>query len=115
MNFDDAVKAHAEWKMKLSNYIRSPDKSLDANVVCKDDQCALGKWIYGEGKTHSALTEYSTLKTEHAKFHNAAADIIRKADAGQNMNDQIVFGSDSDYAKSSASVVSAIMAMKKKA
>jgi len=30
MNFDDAIRIHTQWKMKLSNYIAKPDRSLDS-------------------------------------------------------------------------------------
>ena len=43
MNFDDAIQAHSAWKMKLTLYIAKPDKSLNHNVVCKDNVCDLGK------------------------------------------------------------------------
>lgn len=50
MNFDEAIKAHAAWKIKLKQYIHKPDKNLSADVVGKDNLCDLGKWIYGEGE-----------------------------------------------------------------
>lgn len=37
MDFDGAIKAHSDWKMKLSTYLRKPDGSFFAiastNVV----------------------------------------------------------------------------------
>lgn len=114
MNFNDAVKAHAAWKFKLSDYIRKPDRSLSADHVCKDNQCELGKWIYSEGLSYNTLPEYTHLKTEHARFHKAAGDIIRQADSGANVTDAIALGGDSEFSKASTAVVSAIMAMQSK-
>ena len=33
MTWDDAVKAHAAWKMRLLAYIRDPSKKLDPAAV----------------------------------------------------------------------------------
>ena len=115
MDFDGAIKAHAEWKMKLTTYIKKPDGTLKADVVCQDDQCALGKWLYGEGAGHSSIPEFGELKSTHALFHKAAADLIRKADAGTKVDGEVALGANSDYAKISSKVTLLIMTMKSKA
>ncbi|HUO26906.1 MAG TPA: CZB domain-containing protein [Candidatus Aquilonibacter sp.] len=115
MNFDEAITAHADWKRKLSRYIQHPDHSLKAAEVSTDNKCALGQWIYGEGAKHAALPEYSKLKSEHQRFHKAAAAVITKADSGVNESEEIALGGKSDFSTTSASVVTAIMAMKAKA
>ena len=115
MDFDEAIKAHSAWKMKLGAYLRSPDGSLKAGDVGVDNKCALGQWIYGEGSKWSSLPEFGVLKTEHAKFHKAAAAVITKADAGQSTTEETALGSKSEFASASNSVVSSIMVMKRKA
>jgi Chemoreceptor zinc-binding domain len=114
MNFDEAIKAHSSWKMKLSAYLRKPDGSLKAADVEVDNKCDLGKWIHGEGAKHSTLAEFGALKTEHAKFHKAAADVVKKADSGQSVSEDIAIGGSSPFAQASSAVVTAIMTMKKK-
>jgi hypothetical protein len=115
MDFDGAVRAHSEWKSKLKDYLEKPDGSLKTDVVGADNKCALGQWIYGEGAKYSALTEYSSLKTEHAKFHKACCDVVKKADAGQSTSADTQLGSSSEFATASSAVVMAIMQMKMKA
>ncbi len=115
MDFDEAIKAHTAWKLKLSGYLRSPDGSLKAADIRLDNKCPLGQWIHGEGAKHSALPEFGTLKSEHAKFHVAAADVVTKADAGQNTSEDVALGSQSAFAKASQSVVTAIMSIRRKA
>lgn len=114
MNFDEALRAHVSWKTRLANYVRHPDRSLDANEVCLDDHCALGKWIRTEAHAYASLPEYQTLQTRHAAFHRAAAEVIRHADRGENVSDQIVLGADTPFSLASTEVVSAIMGMKHK-
>jgi hypothetical protein len=114
MNFDDAIQAHAAWKMKLSNYIRSPDDSLNPDMVCKDDQCALGKWIHGEGSLYSAEPEFGFLKGAHADFHKEAAEIIRRAKRGEKVTDEMALGAKSKFAENSNKVVTHIRNLRNK-
>ncbi len=115
MDFDEAIKAHSAWKLKLSGYLRKPDGSIKAADVQVDNKCPLGQWIYGDGKKFSTMQEYDKLRTEHAHFHKAAADVVTKADAGQNITEDIALGTGSAFSKASTAVVSAIMEMKRKA
>ena len=114
MNFDDAIKAHSDWKMKLSIYLNKPDGSLKAADAEVDNKCALGQWIYGEGTKYHSAPEYSVLKTEHAKFHKCAGAVIRKADSGQKVAEEVAIGGKSEFATASSAVVSAIFKMKTK-
>lgn len=114
MNFDDAIQAHASWKMKLSSYIKNPDDSLNPETVCKDDQCALGKWIYGEGSAYSNVVEFGLLKSAHANFHKEAADIVRRAKSGETVTDEIALGAKSRFAEFSTQVVLHIRTIRNK-
>lgn len=114
MNFDEAIRAHSDWKMKLGTYLRNPDGSLKSAEISPDNKCPLGQWIYGEGAKFSTLPEYEILRTEHAKFHKEAAQVVTKADSGQNVTEEVALGANSGFAKASSSVVSAIMKMKTK-
>jgi len=114
MDFDEAIKAHSGWKMKLAAYLAKPDGSLKAATVEPDNNCALGKWIYAEGARLSAQPEFITLKAEHARFHKCAAAVIRKADTGQKVAEEIAVGANSDFGKASSAVVFALMTMKRK-
>ncbi len=114
MNFDDATKAHVEWKGKLKAYLAKPDGSLNPTTVGSDNTCALGKWLHGEGKAHAATSEYRALLTEHAKFHKAAAQIIVKATSGQSVTEEMALGGKSEFATTSSKVVALIMDMKRK-
>ncbi len=115
MNFDEAINAHAAWKLKLSAYLRNPDKSLDAKKVAVDNQCALGKWLHGEGKAYSAQPEFAQALAEHARFHKAAASVVSKADAGVNVSEEVALGGQSDFATASMNLVRALMTLKTKA
>ena len=82
-DFDAIIDAHQSWKQKLRSAISGGSElQLDANEVCKDNVCALGKWIYSAGKEYEHLPEYEPLRQSHASFHTCAADILKKAQSG---------------------------------
>ena len=114
MDFDQAIAAHSSWKQKLRKYIANPDRSLLADDVEMDNRCDLGKWIAAEKMNYGSLPELEKLRSEHVRFHLAAAAIIRRADSGQNVTEEVALGSKSDYSYASSAVVRAIMAFKSK-
>jgi hypothetical protein len=114
MDFDEAIKAHASWKIKLSTYIRNPNGSLKSIDIKPDNKCSLGKWIQESSSKHGSVSEYKELKLCHSKFHICAADIVDRADNGENLTDQIALGGKSDYNKLSRDIVKIIMALRKK-
>ena len=114
MNFDEAIQVHADWKIRLSTYLRKNDGSLKAAEARVDNRCALGRWLYGEGKKYSSEAEYQILVGEHARFHRAAGEVVDKANSGQETNVESILHSESEYGIASRNVVKAIMDLKRK-
>lgn len=114
MDFDEAIGKHSKWKSKLRRYLEQQDGTLHPDEVSLDHNCFLGHWIYGEGARHSSLPEYKKLKFEHARFHVAASDLIRKANAGDSVSQQTAPCANSEFSVSSSAVIIAILAVKKK-
>ncbi len=115
MDFDQAISCHVQWKSKLAAYVAKPDHSLNAAAISRENDCELGKWLCGEGQKYSKLPEFGKLVAEHAHFHAAAADVVRKADAGQHAGEEVALGSKSAYGAASNAVVTALMYMKRAA
>lgn len=113
MDFDNAIGAHVQWKAKLSSYIAHPDHTLNANMAAGDQNCELGKWLHGEGKRYANIPEYVALVKDHAQFHRAAGEVIRKADSGQKVLDEVALGANSDFANASTAVVADLMKIKR--
>ena len=112
MNFDEAIRAHSDWKMKLTRYLSNPDGSINVQELSKDHLCTLGKWLHGEGRSYKNVAEYQKLIQDHAHFHRAAADIVIRKDRGEDVKGDISLGGNSPFAKYSMSVVSLLMKMK---
>ncbi len=113
MNFEEAIQAHSSWKLKLSTYLRKPDGSLKPAEIRPDNRCALGQWLHGEGRKHADHPDYKVLVAEHARFHQAAANVVDRANARQNVSEDVAIGAKSDFASASSNVISHIMKMKR--
>ena len=83
MNWMEIIGAHVMWKQRLTAFLAgSSMETLDPDTIQLDDRCALGKWIYGDGKAMSELPRYEEVRGLHAQFHQYAADVVRLHLAG---------------------------------
>jgi hypothetical protein len=114
MSFDDAVNCHSEWKKWLHGYVAHPDHSLKMEEVAGDHQSKLGRWIRGEGRQYSAYPEFARLTLEHKRLHRLAAEIVRRADLGEDVSVEFALGVGSEFGSSSSVVVLALMDMKRR-
>jgi hypothetical protein len=112
MNIDQAISSHVGRKSKLGVYVNHPNRSLNVIEIGRDDGCDLDKWLPGEGQKCAKLPEFAKLVADHTHFHVAAANIVKRAGAGQKMSEEIAFGVKSEYAAASNAVVTALMKMK---
>ncbi|HZV53723.1 MAG TPA: CZB domain-containing protein [Rhodocyclaceae bacterium] len=85
LNFKSAVDAHMKWKIRLESYINGTStEALKVDVVCRDDQCPLGKWIYSRGGGEFGYSEtFFDMKAHHANFHRCAGEVLASAQAGE--------------------------------
>jgi len=80
INIAEALAAHVNWKGRLVRYLNgTSDEELDPMVICRDDQCALGKWIHGPALNYfHADDDFHKLRTDHANFHFVAGNVVKK-------------------------------------
>lgn len=106
-DFKAAIKAHIDWKMKLSNYLEKPDGSLEHSKVCLDNACALGKWLYADGEKFKNLnsTLYEDVRNSHAEFHKAAAEIVQNINNHQFEKAKQLLGAHGKYLQVSEKTV----------
>ena len=104
LNFMEAITAHQKWKSRLTSYLAgSSTEKLDYRVICRDNQCVLGKWINGQGgDTYGHMPVFSQLKMVHSQFHLAAASIVQLVDDGNSEQARLALRQ--DYSKHSVKV-----------
>ncbi len=78
LNFHSAIVSHQNWKVRFRAMIDSGvTEALNPDVIAEDNQCAVGKWIYGSAKeqfgTHPL---WEKLRGDHAFFHICASRVL---------------------------------------
>lgn len=113
INFDEAVQAHLKWKGRLKNFVSGiGNESLKSEVVCKDNNCALGKWIHGPGSHYSHLHGYGVLKANHADFHKAAGAVIKAVEEKDQVSATRLLADGSEFDIKTKATVEAIQFLK---
>lgn len=111
MNLDDAIDAHAQWKIRLRTAIHTK-QPLDTATIARDDQCELGKWLHGEAKArYGTAPIFAELLSRHAVFHVAAGDVAKAIEAGQFAEAERLLGAPA-FVVASRQVTMAIMELK---
>lgn len=85
LDIETAIATHENWKLRLRLYLAGTSQEVfSPNVVCLDDRCDLGKWIYSKGATHlGKYPGFSALQSHHKLFHHTASNIISLIQAGK--------------------------------
>jgi hypothetical protein len=105
INIMDAINAHVRWKIRLDKYLRgTSDEKLDHTVVCRDDQCVLGKWIHGPAEKFFQNDEsLEILRDDHAKFHRLAGRIVELVHANNKVTAESLLNN--EYSEASRIVI----------
>ena len=113
MDLSEAMKVHAEWKIKFRIAI-SKQETMDVATISADNCCALGKWLYGDGKIQFGhLQSHADCLTQHAQFHQEAGKVAQAINARQFNEAQAMIGPDTPFFVASGSVIMAIGTLKR--
>lgn len=113
MNFDEALKDHFEWRVRLRLAI-SQKKTMDVATISKDNCCDLGKWLHGEASyKYLQLSSYSKCVTQHAAFHVEAGKIASAINAGEYAKAEAMMNIGTAYDEASIATGLAIKDLKR--
>jgi diguanylate cyclase (GGDEF)-like protein/PAS domain S-box-containing protein len=84
LDLNQVLEAHLNWTSRLKSVLDgTSSEKLDISVVCQDNACVLGKWIYGPAKnSHAGQPEWEELRTAHANFHLCAGEVLKAHQQG---------------------------------
>lgn len=113
INILDAINAHIMWKIRLEKYMDgNSEEKLDPKVICLDNKCKLGMWIYGPAAEHFHGDEsLDYLRAEHAKFHQFASHIVESVQSNNTAAARDLF--EGDYKYTSRKVIFALTELSK--
>jgi hypothetical protein len=84
IDVDIAISSHEHWKLRLQNILDGESsKALKPEVICQDNRCDLGKWLYGPGEQRLGhYPAFQMLIARHKYFHAQAAAVVAQAQSG---------------------------------
>jgi hypothetical protein len=107
------IGAHGMWKQRLRKAIETGESEWTPDVVCQDNQCEFGKWLYSCSAEEKASPHYENVKNLHAKFHVSAAKVLSLALSSKTKEAENEIGAGSDYSKHSNALTIEMMAWEK--
>lgn len=103
------IAAHGMWKQRLLDAIVTGKSEWTPTIVCQDNQCEFGKWLYSCNAGEKSSPHYEKIRQLHADFHKNAATVLdlalhgKRQEAEENISDQ------SDYSTTSANLTREMM------
>ena len=84
LDLNQVIEAHLNWISRLKSVLDGTStEKLDVSVVCQDNVCVLGKWIYGPAKKmHAHQSEWDELRIAHSNFHLCAGEVLKAHQQG---------------------------------
>jgi len=112
IDVDAIIDGHRQWKVKLREAIETGE-SVDVATLSRDDCCALGKWIYGDGQRLRERASFIALLDNHAHFHQEAGLVGQLINAGRYRQAEDALASQTPFATATADVVKVLSAVKR--
>jgi len=116
MSTKDAISrgigAHGMWKQRLLDAIKTGESEWKPSVVCQDNQCEFGKWLYSCSAAEKSSPYYENIRELHAKFHKSASVVLELALAGKTSEAEEAVSVNSEYGKTSSALTREMMKWK---
>ncbi|MFC0166766.1 methyl-accepting chemotaxis protein [Pseudoduganella danionis] len=112
VDVDSIIDAHRQWKVKLRDAIEQGDQ-IDVKTLERDDCCALGKWIYGEGQRLGGRPSFVTLIDKHARFHRIAGQVGELINKGDYLRAEQALSHGTPFSKATTEVVEVLSGAKR--
>jgi chemoreceptor zinc-binding protein len=115
MHLGNAITAHNEWKERFRTAIAKRD-IIDMATVSADNCCALGKWLYGEGRRlFGKLPSHTHCVATHKNFHREAEKIAEAINSHNFVEAESMLGTNTLFSETSNALTAAILQLKKDA
>lgn len=113
IDFDAAIEAHVEWKMRLRILLDSGDAAgVHPDEFEAADRCSFGRWLQCDGRRLESDPVFGALDRFHAEFHRSAAAVIRHAAAGERLQAESTLAG--EYARNSVNLLGALMELRRR-
>ena len=106
------IGAHGMWKQRLLDAIKTGQSEWTPAIVCKDNQCEFGKWLYSCSSQEQSSSHYNSVKDLHANFHQSASKVLELALKGNKIEAEAAIGVGSEYMTASGALTKEMMSWK---
>lgn len=105
MDPNQAIQKHAQWKVGFQRAVLA-NEPMDVAVLAKDNQCELGKWLYGEAQARYGMrAAHGQCLAHHAAVHVEAAKIAAVLNAQCQNEAEHMLASGSPFLKASTAFI----------
>ncbi|MFI5337265.1 MAG: CZB domain-containing protein [Opitutales bacterium] len=108
-----AIGAHGMWKQRLRGAVNTGKSEFSVAVVCQDNQCEFGKWLYALEPQVKASKHWVCVKSLHADFHREAAGVLGLALSGKKSEAEAALSESSKFNLTSMKLTVEMMAWAK--
>lgn len=112
VDVDAMIDAHRQWKVKLRDAIDDGSR-VDVATLSRDDCCALGKWIHGDGQRLRERASFTALVNNHAHFHQVAGQIGQLINDGRYTQAEDALAPNTPFTEATSDVVMVLSAAKR--
>ena len=112
VDVDVYIDAHRQWKVKLRDAIEAR-QPVDAATLVRDDCCALGKWIYGDGQRLAGRETFTELIARHKHFHQVAGGVAEKINQRQYREAEEALAPGTPFSQATSEVVLVLSSAKR--
>ena len=113
IDIDAIIDGHRMWKVKLRDAIETRT-TVDTATLSRDDCCALGKWVYGEGnKRFGSQLSFTMLIERHKNFHRVAGQVGNLINGKQYLEAEQAVAPGTPFAMATREVVQVLSAAKR--
>ncbi len=113
-SLDHAIAAHAKWKFRLREAIKTGQSEWTVDTVRPDHLCEFGQWLNALPLSDRMSTHWKEVKALHAQFHGAAAEVLKSALAGHKAEADTAMAPGGGFADVSMRLVRTLTAWKKR-
>lgn len=115
MDLNEAIRQHTRWKARFQQAVWAGEP-MDAALLAKDNQCDLGKWLYGQAQARYGMRPAHALcLARHAAIHVEAARVAAVLNAQCRDEAQRMLADGLSFSQASSAFILALIELENQA
>jgi methyl-accepting chemotaxis protein len=115
VDLNKAIQQHTRWRAWFQQAVSS-GAPMDAAILAKDNQCEMGKWLYGEAQAlYGMRTAHTLCLARHAAIHVEAARVAAVLNAQCRDEAQRMLADGRSFSQASSAFILALIELENQA